>query len=147
LAGALQASAKAGDLVIATQAIPDDGVSPHYLAESPGAVRSTGLADGLAQSLEAAGHRYQLGTCWSTSAPYREGRCQLARHQAEGAVAVDMEAAALYAVAGRLGILACAALVISDSLADGNWEPSPNSRDQEQGLRRLVDAAILAMAG
>jgi len=142
LAGGLQPSAKEGDLVIAVAAIAEDGVSPHYLVEPGDTLPETGLAHPLAQALEGAGQGYLLGTSWTTSAPYREGRRRLARLQEAGVLAVEMEAASLYTVAGAVNAQACAAFVISDSLAGGTWRPGSDARHQERGLRRLVDAAV-----
>lgn len=145
LAGGLQPSATEGDLVIAAEAIAEDGVSPHYLVAPGVAVPEIGLAHPLAHALKEAGQSYRLGSCWTTSAPYREGRRQLARLQEAGVLAVEMEAATLYAVARAVNAQACAAFVISDSLANGTWRPGTDEQRQERGLRRLVDAAVMVL--
>jgi len=91
-------------VVVASHAIRDEGTSFHYLP--PGAT-----ADGnpeLARALEAEVTRAQLpvrcGLVWTTDAPYRETAEQLAHHAANGALAVEMQAASLFAFGVRRGI-------------------------------------------
>jgi uridine phosphorylase len=85
--------------VLIDRALRDEGTSYHYLPPSIFAEAASELADrafaGLA-SLPIAIHR---GTSWTTDAPYRETEDAIAAAHAEGVLAVEMEAAALYAFA------------------------------------------------
>ena len=62
------------------------------------------------------------GMTWTTDAFYRETRAKVARRRQEGCIAVEMEAAALIAVARfrdvRLGVL----LYAGDTLAGESWD-------------------------
>lgn len=86
-------------LVIATEAIRDEGTSLHYL---PAAERvsapSESLVAALADSLASVA-RVTRGLVWTTDAPYRETRTQLRHWSAAGALAVEMQAASLFAFA------------------------------------------------
>jgi uridine phosphorylase len=86
-------------LVVATSAIRDEGTSYHYL---PPADR-VAAQSGIAQSLEAELRNFDLpvrqGCVWTTDAPYRETYEQFRSHAKEGVLAVEMQAASLFAFA------------------------------------------------
>lgn len=107
VAGSLQPALPIGALALATSAIREDGTSYHYLP--PDRVpRSSGvLTQRLRDAAGAAGARGQAlaeGPVWTTDAVYRETSTKVARYAAQGAVAVEMEAAALFAVARCAGL-------------------------------------------
>lgn len=55
------------------------------------------LAKALARSLGGLGMPLLEGTVWTTDAPYRETASQLSRYAADGVLAVEMQAASLFA--------------------------------------------------
>ena len=82
-------------------ALRDEGTSYHYLppaafAHAPDAVLLTRVEEVLSALPGIATHR---GATWTTDAPYRETEAAIASARAAGALAVEMEAAALYAFA------------------------------------------------
>jgi len=58
---------------------------------------------------------------------------------------VEMEAAAVFAVASYRGAEAAAAFAISDSLAELVWNPRFGTPEVVSGLDRLLDAALVAL--
>ncbi|HVY14637.1 MAG TPA: nucleoside phosphorylase [Rhodopila sp.] len=81
------------------RALRDEGTSHHYLPPALFAEADPGLADrafAAASRLAVPVHR---GAAWTTDAPYRETEEAIAQARAHGALAVEMEAAALYAFA------------------------------------------------
>ena len=58
---------------------------------------------------------------------------------------VEMEAAALFAVAEGRGLRIASAFVISDSLADLVWNPQFHTPQVEAGLITLYQAAVAAL--
>jgi purine-nucleoside phosphorylase len=87
-------------------------------------------------------HAHSLGPTWTTDAPFRELRGTVLEHQRAGILAVDMEAAALFAVAQAAGCSAVAAFSITDQLADGHWRLGADLRTAQRGLTILFDAAV-----
>ena len=89
--------------VLIDRALRDEGTSHHYLPPSVFSEADSALANrafvGLA-SLPIAIHR---GASWTTDAPYRETEDAIASARGQGALAVEMEAAALYAFARARG--------------------------------------------
>jgi uridine phosphorylase len=144
-AGSLQSDIGIGDIVVCDRAIRDEGVSHHYLPPARHATPSEALTHRLRSALDAAGRPYRVGTSWTIDAPYRETFAEVKHYQREGVLTVEMEAAALFAVAERRGIELAAMFTISDSLADLTWDPRFSSRETEAGLEALYLAALEAL--
>lgn len=86
-------------LVVATEAIRDEGTSFHYLPPGDRVAAPAGaLVTALRRSLAPVAP-VNTGLVWTTDAPYRETSRQVRRWAAEGALAVEMQAASLFAFA------------------------------------------------
>jgi uridine phosphorylase len=141
-AGSLQPQIGIGDLVVCDRAIRDEGVSHHYLAPEKYAPASPALTERLIAALTAGSHAFTRGTSWTIDAPYRETRAEVAHYQGEGAACVEMEAAALFAVAQYRGVEIGAMFTITDSLASLEWHPEFHSERTQQGLETLYQTAL-----
>lgn len=86
-------------LVIATSAIRDEGTSYHYLPAAEVIHTYDGIAGLLAAELRDLNLPIQQGCVWTTDAPYRETREQLQHYAEKGVLAVEMQAASLFAFA------------------------------------------------
>ncbi|TFH25683.1 uridine phosphorylase [Candidatus Bathyarchaeota archaeon] len=84
-------------LVVATSAIRDEGTSYHYLPPTA----TVNAPSKVTHFLEAELHNQPLpvlsGTVWTTDAPYRETASQLIDYANAGVLAVEMQAASLFA--------------------------------------------------
>jgi purine-nucleoside phosphorylase len=105
------------------------------------------LTEALATALAAGGGDVRTGRTWSTDAPYRETREEAISYQAEGVLTVDMEMAALLAVAEARAVAAAGVLVVGDSLAGGTWRPPERLDEMERSLARAYRAAIEVLDG
>jgi uridine phosphorylase len=139
-AGTLQPTLHIGDTIVCNRAIRDEGVSHHYLAAAKYAYPSEWLTARLAQSLEQGGRIPILGSTWTIDAPYRETIAEARHYQQEGVMTVEMEAAALFAVAQYRGVDVAAAFVISDSLAELAWNPQFDAEIVGNNLIQLYQA-------
>ncbi|MCI0511746.1 nucleoside phosphorylase [candidate division KSB1 bacterium] len=144
--GALQKSLKIGDIVLANQAIRDEGTSYHYLAAEKWVHASAGLVAQLRRVLEQDAVRFQIGATWTIDAPYRETITEIRQYQTEGVLCVEMEAAALFAIAQYRNIESCALFTISDSLAELKWKPAFHQRLVMRQLKYLFQAALAVLA-
>jgi uridine phosphorylase len=140
--GALAPELRVGDLTVCTAAVRDEGVSHHYLPE-PGApaLPDPELTARFAAALAPGGPPPRHGATWTTDAPFRETRAEIAHFQAEGVLTVEMEAAALFAVAAHRGVQLASGFVVSDVLGDGPWNPQFSAATIPAGLVRLFEAA------
>jgi uridine phosphorylase len=102
-AGRVAPSLPIPSVVVADSAIRDEGTSFHYLP--PGqVVHAPGpLAVALEERIRRADMEVRRGLVWTTDAPYRETATQIRRHARSGALAVEMQAASLFAFAVRSG--------------------------------------------
>ncbi|HXA25456.1 MAG TPA: nucleoside phosphorylase [Acetobacteraceae bacterium] len=89
--------------VLIDRALRDEGTSHHYLPPSVFAEADAALADRAFSALAALRVPVHRGTVWTTDAPYRETEAAIEAARAHGALAVEMEAAALYAFARARG--------------------------------------------
>jgi uridine phosphorylase len=65
---------------------------------------------------------FVTGKAWSTDGIYRETRARATRRRDEGCLVVDMEAAALFAVARFRAVPLVYLLYAGDSLAGETWD-------------------------
>ena len=144
-AGSLQRDLNIGDLVLCKAAIRDEGVSHHYLPPAKLATAEAGMTAALEAALRQAGVPFRAGSSWTIDTPYRETIAEARRYQAEGVLCVEMEAAALYAVAEVRGLQVSSAFAISDSLADLVWNPQFHDAEVQAGLVTLYQAAVSAL--
>ena len=89
--------------IIIDKALRDEGTSYHYLPPSPWAEADptvVALAQRSSATIRQDVHR---GASWTTDAPFRETETAITTRSATGVVAVEMEAAALYAFARSTG--------------------------------------------
>jgi uridine phosphorylase len=84
-------------IVVADSALRDEGTSTHYLPPSRTVESDRRLADALLEGLAAESLPIVRGSVWTTDAPYRETPLQLERYSDEGILAVEMQAASLFA--------------------------------------------------
>ena len=136
-AGAIDERLAAGDLVVCSAALRDEGTSHHYAPPEPFAVPDARLTARLREALPAAAH----GPSWTTDAPYRETAQEIAKYRAEGILTVEMEASCLFTVAKKTGTAAAAAFTVADALHGEQWEPHFGSPDVTQGLWTLFETA------
>lgn len=142
MAGGLQPELTTGSLVISTSAIRGEGVSRHYLPSGESVESDSDLVQGISQILTRKNHPHQLGTTWTTDAPFRELRKDVLEHQKQGVLAVDMEAAAMLSVARAMGLSAAAMFSVADQLSGGEWQMADDFRPAQKGLSILFDAAF-----
>ena len=102
---AIQEGLKPGDLVLCDAAIRDEGVSHHYLPPGRLATAPVEATAALGAAMREAGHQFRTGTSWTIDTPYRETLDEVRHYQAEGVLCVEMEAAALFAVAERTRVI------------------------------------------
>lgn len=89
--------------VLIDRALRDEGTSHHYMPPSDFAEADLELNDRACAALAALPVSMHRGTSWTTDAPYRETEEAIAAARSHGALAVEMEAAALYAFARARG--------------------------------------------
>lgn len=105
--------------------------------------------------MEGAGHAVLRGTTWTTDAPFRETADAIEGHRRDGVLAVEMEAASLYAfsAASNRPVLCLAHVTNQLGCVEGDFEKGKNEGacsalslalafarawDAERGLNRML---------
>jgi len=122
-AGSLQPNLKVGDIILCDQAIRDEGVSHHYLKHAKYVDSPQNFLKEVESVVQSKGIAYTKGTTWTIDAPYRETGAEVEQYQKEGVLTVEMEAAALFAVAQYRGVDVASLFTVSDHLGELEWEP------------------------
>lgn len=98
-AGQIQHSGPTPYFILITSALRDEGTSTHYLPPAVFAEADPTLTAPILAAVTATPLTVFAGPTWTTDAPFRETEAAIAAARAHGALAVEMEAAALYAFA------------------------------------------------
>jgi uridine phosphorylase len=120
--GVLEKGIAVGHLIVVSAAVRDEGVSYHYLPPAREVKADERGIAALTETLARRGLPYLVGKTWTTDAPYRETQARVAQRRAEGCVAVEMEAAALLAVAQHRGVVLGQVLYGGDDLSGSEWD-------------------------
>jgi uridine phosphorylase len=143
-AGNLEAGHALGQVVVPTGAVRDEGTSFHYLPPSRTVDATPAAVDAIVAACEAAGVRHTTGLTWTTDGLFRETPAKVAARRAEGCLTVEMEAAAMFAVAHYRGITIGQILYAGDDLSGDEWDH--RGWDKERSIReRLFDLALDAV--
>lgn len=127
--------------VLIDRALRDEGTSYHYLppspfSEAPAAVLS--LMDGPFDNLGIAVAR---GATWTTDAPFRETRHAVEAMRSRGLLAVEMEAAALYAFASAAGRSVLCFAHVTNQMAQVHGDFEKGEADGTVDSLRVIAAA------
>jgi uridine phosphorylase len=146
-AGQITASEHAPYFVFIERALRDEGTSYHYLAPSRYAEINPALTQPVMQALLAANQHVHLGATWTTDAPFRETEAAITAARDAGILAVEMEAAALYAFAAacQKKILCFAHVTNQMGQIDGDFEKG-DANGANDALSLIVIAAQAAMS-
>jgi uridine phosphorylase len=130
--------------VVIDEALRGEGTSLAYVPGRPSILADQVLAGSAYQKLLAEKIPVVRGTSWTTDAPFRETERAIALAACQGAIAVEMEAAGLYAFAQATGatVLCLAHLTNDMAVEPGDFEKGA-SNGAEQALRivEIIDRA------
>ena len=145
--GVLDRSIAMGHLLLPTSAIRDEGTSYHYLAPSREVEPDPTALRVIEQVLQRHGIEYLQTKAWTTDAFYRETRGKVALRKAEGCLAVEMEAAALFAVAKFRNVQIGQILYGGDNLDGDAWDSREwnNNWSIREKLIMLAAEAVLEL--
>jgi uridine phosphorylase len=120
--GVLEKEIAVGHLIVVSGAVRDEGVSYHYLPPSREVTANPLAVHALEKALNDQGIPYRIGKTWTTDAPYRETVKKIETRKGEGCLTVEMESAALIAVAQFRNALFGQVLYGGDDLSGTEWD-------------------------
>lgn len=129
-------------LILIERALRGEGTSHRYLPPGPTVDADPVLLEAAYRGLAGAGIATLRGATWTTDAPFRETESSLATARSAGALAVEMEAAALYAFARARGRAVVCFAHVTNQMAqvDGDFEKGP-ANGSVQALAATVATA------
>jgi len=144
--GGLQDFLEPGAIVVATEAIRDEGTSRHYLPPRTKVESSARLRDKLADYLRENKMKHYVGPVWSTDGVYRETKGKFRKFRNRGVLAVNMETSAVFALAKYRGVEAASAQVISDILTEKGWVQAFEHQLVQKNTDILIEAALTVLS-
>ena len=121
-AGVLDKNIPSGHVIVPVSAIRDEGASYHYMPPSREVEPDPAAVAAIERVLVKHKVPYDKGKTWTTDGFYRETKGKVKRRRAEGALTVEMEAAALFAVARFRGIRCGQILYGGDDVSSEEWD-------------------------
>ncbi len=144
VAGSLQSKAGIGDLIVCDKAVRDEGTSYHYLPPTKYIHAPRRMTNKLINLLKKAELPHLIGTSWTTDSFYRQTAEEVKHFQKENVLTVEMETAALFALAHFYQVDLGTLLVIGDSHDGELWQPHLEDERPRKGLRSLLNIALEA---
>lgn len=136
--------------ILIERALRDEGTSYHYLPTgSEYSEADPSMLEIADSALANVGDPVERGATWTTDAPYRETPQAICAARAEGILAVEMEAAALYAFAeARQKSVLCFTHVTNQMGQSGDFEKgAANGATASLALIQAIAGAYIASRG
>lgn len=146
-AGQINAIGNPPYFVVIDRALRDEGTSYHYAAPQAFADADSKLVNAAVAALKDKSLPVHVGASWTTDAPFRETKEAIDAARAKGILAVEMEAAALYAFAraGRRDVLCLAHVTNTMAVAEQDFEKG--EADGTVDALRVLEAIVSGMNG
>ena len=141
-AGVLDRNIPLNSFILPTAAVRDEGLSYHYLPPAEEVALDAACAAACREALESLGLPYTQGKTWTTDAFYRETRGKMERRKAQGCVSVEMECAALAAVAQFRGLRFAQFFYTTDNLDGPVWDSGVLHQKGASVTEECIAAAV-----
>ena len=141
-AGQITPSGKPPYFVVIDRALRDEGTSYHYATPSEYSEADPQLIAAAATALKSKGENFVVGSSWTTDAPFRETAEAIAAARSKGIMAVEMEAAALYAFARAANKKILCLAHVTNTMAQGEQDFEKGEADGTVDALRVLEAII-----
>jgi uridine phosphorylase len=130
--------------VLIDRALRDEGTSHHYQPTDRYATLSSDLRASVESAYESVSRPVYTGATWTTDAPFRETDGTIERARTAGILAVEMEAAALYAFAAERDRPVVCFAYVTNEMGQGEEDFEKGDAEGATASLEVVDAAITA---
>ena len=145
--GSICAGIGIGEIIVPTAAFSGDGTSLHYCPTPEVQQRvpaSSALHSMIMDRCREMSLSCKEGPIWTTDAVFRETPWLIEYYQKKGAIAVEMETAALFSVGAYRGLEVAAVLAVSDELHTFSWQTGFGSNSFRNARKNAIEL-ILSM--
>ncbi|MWV63926.1 nucleoside phosphorylase [Halorubrum sp. JWXQ-INN 858] len=140
--GALQEGMEIGDMIVANGAAKEEGTSKRYEDEVYPAVPDYDVLSALVDAAEANDEDVHVGPIVSDDAFYNESDEFVADWEAANLLAIEMEAATVFALARRKGLRAGAICTVDGNLVEGTQKGADSDDELPEKAKNNVERAI-----
>ncbi len=141
-AGQITPAGKPPYFVVIDRALRDEGTSYHYAIPSEYSEADSHLVAMAAHALKTKGVNIVIGSSWTTDAPFRETEEAIAVARSKGILAVEMEAAALYAFARATNKNVLCLAHVTNTMAVAEQDFEKGEADGTVDALRVLEAII-----
>ncbi len=141
--GSVSQMVSIGEVLVPESALIDEGTSPNYTERQDlPAFADQQILDSIKAELRIRDQHFHSGPVWSTDAVYRETVKKVRHFRAKGALAVEMETAAIFSVSRFRNIAAGAVMIVSDELSSLTWRPGFKTTQFKESRRKVCPVAL-----
>jgi purine-nucleoside phosphorylase len=144
-AGQITTAGKPPCFVVIDRALRDEGTSYHYAKPSEYSEAEPQLVTAAAQAVRAKGLNVVTGSSWTTDAPFRETEEAISAARSKGILAVEMEAAALYAFARASNTKILCLAHVTNTMAVAEQDFEKGEADGTVDALRVLEGIIGAL--
>jgi uridine phosphorylase len=139
-AGQITPAGRTPYFVIIARALRDEGTSYHYTPASEYSEADPQLVASAVAVLKGTGQTVFAGASWTTDAPFRETAEAIETARAKGVLAVEMEAAALYAFARNSGAKVLCLAHVTNTMGQSEQDFEKGEASGTADALRLLEA-------
>ncbi|SFG47431.1 uridine phosphorylase [Halopelagius inordinatus] len=140
--GALQSDIEIGDMIVATGAAKEEGTSKRYESAVYPAVPDYEVLTSLVDSAEENDEDVHVGPIVSDDAFYNESDDYVEDWEDANLLAIEMEAATVFALARRKGMRAGAICTVDGNLVEGTQKGADGEEELPEKAKNNVERAI-----
>jgi uridine phosphorylase len=141
-AGQITPAGKLPYFVVIDRALRDEGTSYHYAKPSEYSEAERDLVTVVTDAIKAKDVNVVTGSSWTTDAPFRETEEAIAAARSKGILAVEMEAAALYAFARAGGRKVICLAHVTNTMAVAEQDFEKGEADGTVDALRVLEGII-----
>jgi uridine phosphorylase len=131
--------------VVIDRALRDEGTSYHYMPPSEFADADAELIAAAADALANLGLHTVVGRSWTTDAPFRETAEAIEAARAKGILAVEMEAAALYAFARATSARVLCLAHVTNTMGMAGQDFEKGEADGARAALSILERTVTAL--
>jgi uridine phosphorylase len=146
-AGQIVAAGPPPYFVIINRALRDEGTSYHYAEPTEYAEADPELVRAAVDAVNGRGLRAVAGPTWTTDAPFRETEAAIAAARCRNILAVEMEAAALYAFSAATGHRVLCLAHVTNTMGREEWDFEKGEADGTADALGVLEAIVSAELG
>jgi uridine phosphorylase len=141
-AGQITPAGKTPYFVIIDRALRDEGTSYHYAEPSEYGYADPRLVAMAVDALNRKGLPVTVGSSWTTDAPFRETAEAIEAARSKGVLAVEMEAAALYAFAQAANKQVLCLAHVTNTMGQTEQDFEKGEADGTADAMRILEAIV-----